>query len=294
MHISTSLSLFFKKQDGTFYSVSEALHKAHQAGFKHVDMCFCLEMDDPKYYLHGQDWERETHRLRELSDALGLVFTQSHLPYVMGGPMSLTGQERERFDEMTRRAMIASGILGAAWGVVHPETPLGYNWAPDKALEQNVEYFRSILEAAHKNNLGIAVENMGDWPRGKWFRMYCSTEYELCGLVDAINDPSVGICWDFGHANMNKLDQALSLRTIGKRLKALHVDDNLGWDDDHMPPFQGTVPWLTVMPVLTEIGYAGDFTFEVNMEKTPESFHVSAARHLHETGAFLLSSAANL
>jgi sugar phosphate isomerase/epimerase len=88
---------------------------------------------------------------------------------------------------------------------------------------------------------------------------------------------------------MNKLDQALSLRTMGKRLKALHVDDNRGWEDDHLPPFHGTVDWAAVIPVLGEIGYTGDLTFEVlYTDKFPDAFRVCAARHVFETGRFML------
>jgi sugar phosphate isomerase/epimerase len=281
-----SLWLLNPKQDGSYFTVEETIRHAHKAGFRAIDVSLSTVMDYKGYYLAAPDWERKTKELRELGDSLGVVFNQTHIPYYP--QLELTGQEFEHAEEMARRAIIASGILGVSWGVMHPGSLTDRNWSLKDQLDRNVEYFKPKLEAARKNNIGIAIENMGCWPRSKWFRMYCATEYELCELVDALNDPAAGICWDFGHANMNKLDQALSLRTMGKRLKALHVDDNRGWEDDHLPPFYGTVNWAVLMPVLAEIGYAGDLTFEVGFnEKVPDGFRIEAARHLLEIGRLL-------
>jgi sugar phosphate isomerase/epimerase len=287
MRIATSLGLFLIKHDGSFLTAEETLRSAYEAGFRVIDVCLCAALEDKGYFLTMPDWERKTRELRELGDSLGIVFNQTHIPYY--AQLELTGQEFEHAEEMTRRAIIASGILGISWGVMHPGSLSGGNWSLKELLERNVEYFKPKIEAARKNNIGIAIENMGCWPKSQWFRMYCATEYELCELVDALNDPAAGICWDFGHANMNRLDQVLSLRTMGKRLKALHVDDNRIWEDDHLPPFYGTVNWAALMPVLDEIGYTGDLTFEVgNMEKFPDAFRVEAARHVFEIGRLLL------
>jgi sugar phosphate isomerase/epimerase len=287
MRIATTLGLFNPKHDGSYLTVEETLRSAYEAGFRVIDVDLCNVLPNKGHFLRAPDWERKTKELRELGDSLGLVFNQTHIPFYP--QFELTGQELEFNEEMTRRAIIASGILGAPWGVMHPGSLSDRNWSLKDHLERNVEYFKPKIEAAKKNNTGIAIENMGCWPKSKWFRMYCATEYELRELVDALNDPAVGICWDFGHANMNKLDQALSLRTMGKRLKALHVDDNRGWEDDHLPPFYGTVNWAALMPVLDEIGYAGDLTFEVlYMEKFPDAARVDAARQILEIGRFLL------
>ena len=43
----------------------------------------------------------------------------------------------------------------------------------------------------------------------------------------------------------------------------MHVNDNKGQFDDHYAPFLGTVPWLEIMKVIKEIGYEGDWTYEI-------------------------------
>ena len=73
-----------------------------------------------------------------------------------------------------------------------------------------------------------------------------------------------GICWDTGHGNLNKLDQAAAVRRMGKRLKALHVNDNKGQRDEHILPYHGTIEWEAFMKALGEVGYEGDFTYEIH------------------------------
>ena len=63
---------------------------------------------------------------------------------------------------------------------------------------------------------------------------------------------------------MNHLNQADSLRQIGTRLKALHINDNRGMQDDHVLPYLGHIEWAPVLKALKEIGYSGDFTYEIH------------------------------
>ena len=39
----------------------------------------------------------------------------------------------------------------------------------------------------------------------------------------------------------------------------------------HKAPFMGTVPWAKVMAALKEVGYEGEFNFELQPEKVPHA-----------------------
>ncbi len=104
---------------------------------------------------------------------------------------------------------------------------------------------------------------MADFPVHELKRHYGAMVEELCDLVDAFDSSYVGICWDFGHANMMYSDQNDCLRYIGKRLKATHVHDNFGAWDEHLPTFFGNIKWEPLVKTLKEINYQGDFSFEV-------------------------------
>ena len=102
-------------------------------------------------------------------------------------------------------------------------------------------------------------------PRQTMQRIYCASIYELVDLVDAFGDPEhVGVCYDFGHANLGGHDfHRQNLNIIGSRLHAIHVQDNHGVADEHLMPFHGNIDWAEAMAGLADIGYDGDLTYEI-------------------------------
>ena len=104
----------------------------------------------------------------------------------------------------------------------------------------------------------------------------------------------VGACWDFGHGNRCFVDQTAQIRTVGHRLRATHVDDNmgLGKEDLHTVPFLGTVKWAKIMPLLTEIGYDGCFNYELSVcRRMPECMIEPTVKYVYELGRYLLTLA---
>ena len=76
---------------------------------------------------------------------------------------------------------------------------------------------------------------------------------------------------------------------VGSRLKALHVNDNAGGrPDEHLPPYMGSVDWDSHIPVLKEIGYDGDFNYEVLPRRVPEELIPIIAEYLIKVGRRLM------
>ena len=96
-------------------------------------------------------------------------------------------------------------------------------------------------------------------------QLYCADIRELVQMVDAFNDPEhLAVCYDFGHANLiSGCNHRKNLKMIGSRLRALHIQDNHGNVDEHLLPFHGNIDWKEAMAGLSDIGYQGDLTFEV-------------------------------
>ena len=105
--------------------------------------------------------------------------------------------------------------------------------------------------------------------------------------------PNVGACWDTGHAHLAGQDQPASLRELGERLHALHIADNHGATDEHMPPFFGGIDWPPILVALREIGYDGDFTFEAHnlVRRVPAACQAEAIRLLYQIGAHMVEEA---
>ena len=154
-------------------------------------------------------------------------------------------------------------MLGARWAVTHPFTV--WDAGQDMTVSQraNLRYYAPHVDLARQCGVGIALENDFEY-QGSLRRVYCASVYELIGLCDAFGDPEhVGICYDFGHANLTGGCHRQNLNAIGKRLRAVHVQDNHGRSDEHLLPFFGSIDWEQAMLGLAESGYRGELTFEI-------------------------------
>lgn len=271
----------------------ESIRRTHAAGFNVMDFCMCpMQREDTE--LNGDDWESLAYDIADEAAKLGVTFAQSHLPY----PKMVTRRRRatdegcernERFEELTRRAVRISGMLGVKWAVVHPVMREA-NCCTDTEddIAYNHEIYDRYLELAAPLGVGLAFENMGD-PDGK--RRFGSVPAELLGLINSYGEnPYVGICWDFGHANRMFYDQTKQLAAVLPHLKATHVDDNIGTEDLHTIPFLGTIDWQRLMPMLAKGGYNGVFNYEIKFtSKFPEPLKDESAVFARHIGEYLIS-----
>ena len=262
MRLSTSTNIAaFLPDAGQKNGFSFCIELCAKAGYKYLDLNLCEAMN-PNSRLRGDEWESYVKETAELGRRWGVEFTQSHLPYY-DIFASNAADKVKLMEELIRRCIIASGELGVKWAVTHPGTL--YSAGPDtsKSLEKNVEYYSTHLECAKKAGVGIALENDFEYRSPPYQRIYAADVSALCELVDAFKSSSMGVCYDFGHANLCGGFHRENLRIIGSRLKATHVQDNHFLHDDHLLPFFGRTNWAEAMAGLAEIGYNGDLTYEV-------------------------------
>jgi len=277
----------YKKVQGVV-SMEECLIRCAKAGYKVIDMNF-HDMSNPGMPLAKDDWEEWVDRIALLADSLNITFSQSHAHFY--NFLNNQIENREWHEEMIRRSIIASGKLNVKWMTMHAGNEVESDgFSASRAKLGNIEYFKSKIEFAIKNNVGVVIENMFD-PVGQKRRTFTASTENLIDLVDYFNDPMVGICWDFGHANLVGGDQCDSLRMVGKRLKSTHVSDNHGERDEHLLPFYGNIEWEPIMRTLKEIGYEYDFTYEITpfLDRVPPEIRDTALVHTVEVGKYLIN-----
>jgi len=291
MRLSTMTSLFRENREKIEYtSYIESMRRCKAAGFNVQDINMCAMLRN-KTELNGENWKQVADDIKNEAEKLGIEFSQSHLPYRGGMSAEFSTQEEEDFfDEITKRALIVSNMLGVKWTVVHPVTEGILSEHDLKAnIELNHRTFDKTINLAMKLNVGIAYENMVDTQTK---RRFSATADELVSLIDSYNDSRIGACWDFGHGNRVYTDQVRPIKLLGKRIKALHVDDNFGTTDLHLLPFLGEIKWEAMMKTLVEIGYQGDFVYEIRLNNyMPDALKDMAARFSYEVGLYLLSLA---
>jgi sugar phosphate isomerase/epimerase len=139
--------------------------------------------------------------------------------------------------------------------VVHLGVPNGQAASPGDnqpdAARRSVE---EIVSLASEVNVGVALEVMPN---------ALSSASAICSLIeDELEGLDVGICLDYGHANlMGDLGEAIE--TVAGHLWTTHVHDNDGRRDDHRVPFTGQIDWDAAMMETQKIGYDGVLMFEV-------------------------------
>lgn len=81
-------------------------------------------------------------------------------------------------------------------------------------------------------------------------------------IEDVLEEGTVGICLDFGHAHMDG-DLIDAIEIVSEHLITTHVHDNRGRLDEHLVPFEGTIDWPAALTAVLKVGYDGPLLLEV-------------------------------
>lgn len=293
MKLSTSHSIMDKVDGDIRYTPFESLRAIKDAGYDRVDINFRPLCQVTGESMAGDNWAAVVEEFAAAADEVKIPIYQVH-----GDTMSniqwddMSYPRREMHFVCVHRTIEAARRLGATVLVLHP-----YNLAhaPLYSVKENrdacIAYLAPFIETAKKCGIKLAVENMIDFSRRH--RRYCGGDiYELIDLVDTINDPSVGICFDTGHGNISGMNAGEAIRAIGgKRLLATHINDNLSLagNDTHALPYLGDIDWDNVMKALHEIDYHGDFAYEIKHTRTPKTARADWLRYTVAIGRDLLA-----
>jgi sugar phosphate isomerase/epimerase len=197
---------------------------------------------------------KTVQNLKNIYETTNLELTL-HLPF---SDMNLAGLNdsirAEVLRQMKNYLTLASNYVNLA--VVHPGylSPYGAQ-VPDQAYMTNLASIRELCDFAADFGIIIAVENMPDFP--KIFGKYPD---EMQEMLDAVGSHNVGFTFDVGHANtVGLIDEFLG--QLKDRISHVHIHDNMGKKDEHLPLGDGTVNWKQVMEELSN--YKGIFVTEM-------------------------------
>ncbi len=290
MRLSTTTTILSRKDKAPpERSVLREMALCRGAGFEHLDMNFHTQAKKG-YPLAGEGWERWADEVAQEAARLNVTMLQAHSFVYRTRESADMSLDRDWYDERIRRSILAASRLGVRWLVLHPsDFDADEQYDFDKAREFNLRYWTPFVEFAAEKGVGIAFENM--FQSGRHQR-YCSEADELIDFVRALRSPAAGICWDTGHASLSRQDQPGAIRKIGKLLKATHINDNHGQPkaDEHLMPYYGTVDWPPILDALADIGYDGNFSFELKTatRALPSALCEDMLRFLHTLGNHML------
>lgn len=85
----------------------------------------------------------------------------------------------------------------------------------------------------------------------------------LAALMRRISDKRIGVCLDFGHANYSRVPVRGWFEALGGRIGYLHLSDNAGAFDDHLPLGDGSIDWEEADSLRKSLGRDVPMTLEV-------------------------------
>ncbi len=219
-----------------------------------------MNTDGPWYTLDDESFVEALLNEKRLADEAGISIWQVHGPWRYP-PADATEEDRAERIEKMQRSIRAAAILGAKYWVVHPIMPCGTSDIVTGGAEQtwqlNLKFMRELLKTAKAENVIICLENM------PFVNFSLSTPSDILSLIKEINDPHFAMCLDTGHSNIYAdWPPARAMRECGEYVKALHVHDNRGHNDEHLLPFFGTTDWKDFSAALAEVGFDGVVSLE--------------------------------
>lgn len=281
-------------------SPAEAVRCYTGTGFRYLDYSFYNDFKEDSPFMHSDErfWLRQVEETADAAAECGLQFVQAHAP----GYNPLSKSDYGRSLRAMCRSVEACGKLGIPNVVVHTSFGLQHLYPMDKEpyFEYNRKFLLPMLECAEKYGINICIENTSSKNMGACY--FPRTPEDMNDFVDFMAHPLLKCCWDTGHAVMEGLsDQTEEFRKLKKNLRAVHIHDNNGLSDQHLPLYCGKLDTDALIKVLIEIGFTGYFTYEVDgflnrsnsqgpAGRLPLEIRKEALSILYKTARFLLET----
>ena len=281
LRICSPLNMHATSKENISEFIRQGLLFNKRAGFEAAD--FSIGILD----LTKDGWQSVVEGAVADATEIGLPFEVGHLPFIGKGGTK-DPEILRAFAEKMYRAMDAAKLSGIKYAVMHPNAVTLPMRQYDRTAQYDIvmTHLAPFVEYANKIGLNVVVENMRLVHATVAAHRYCQAPDELCEVADALG---IGVCWDFGHANISGIKQSEGLAVVGKRLKVIHINDNYAGDDTHEPPFIGNVDWKDAMHGLALTGFDGVFNFECSAGKLPPEMREVYAQYLVKAAGVLLS-----
>jgi sugar phosphate isomerase/epimerase len=192
-----------------------------------------------------------------LSDA-GLSVT-FHAPFMDLRPGAIEPKIRQVTVERLRRVFELIPWFLPRSIVCHPSFDERYYISCEQLwLENSLETWQGLLRYVEGTGTIIAMENV--YERGP---------QQIRPLLDALDSPHVRFCFDTGHANaFGSSPYNEWLETLGNRLGEIHIHDNNGATDEHLPVGDGNFPFPEFLAGVRERNLDPILTVESHSEES--------------------------
>lgn len=192
--------------------------------------------------------------VKEIKETTDLQITM-HLPFSDINLAGLNdGIRNEALRQIYKCLDLGKDIIYLA--VVHPGYLSPYSSKlPEKAWITHIESIQQVCDYANKYNIKIALENMPNMPQ-----IFGKYPDEMIKTLKEVDRSNLGMTLDVGHANtLGLVDEFID--KFNSHIIHMHIHDNQGKRDEHLPLGKGTINWKKVMNGMKN--YKGRFVTEM-------------------------------
>ncbi len=224
---------------------------------KHLEMILRRKLNLEIYFHHWAleklDQAKCVEHARLLADA-GLKIT-FHAPFMDLRPGALDDQVRRTSVERIKQVFELARHFHPLKIVCHASFDERYYVFVDELwLENSVKTWTELIGLAEDVNTVIALENV-----------YEKNPDILRRLFDALSSDRICFCFDTGHFNAFAHEPlSVWLKVLEKYLGHLHLHDNQGKRDEHLPVGEGTFPFAELFESLRKIKAKPTITLEAH------------------------------
>ena len=209
-----------------------------------------------------QDCIAHAKEIRKQCKAVNIAVGQAHLPFVFRWAETVSFQQHAI--PSLKCMLEAASVIESPCVVLHPVHYLPYGVYEKLMTEQTRILCDELLPVAERLGIKIALDNMFAYNNEGLPACDMFGEPEkLKAFLAEYHHPSLVACVDTGHAQLVGTAPGEMIRCLGTAVQVLHLHDNNGLRDQHMPPYFGVIDWKDTIQALKEIHYTGDLCFEV-------------------------------
>ncbi|MBQ8519561.1 MAG: sugar phosphate isomerase/epimerase [Agathobacter sp.] len=213
---------------------------------------------------------------KEAAKQAGIRIHQMHMPYPILVPKVNSEINDYLWNVVAPKSLKICKFLDCKYIVIHGFKLARYLGSEELEWERTEEFLRFMAPLAKELGIVLCVENLYNSMGSHMAEGPCCDAGKTAERIDRLNEEYgaevFGFCFDVGHANLVGLDIHEFIKTMGTRLKVLHIHDNDGVSDLHQIPYtftktrenKSSTDWEGFVKGLKEIGFQGVLNFEAS------------------------------
>lgn len=263
LRIGTTISVFGGLKGLTY----ENFEKAKSAGVDCIEITLTgvVNGENP---IPDAELKEIYKQVKKDADAAGIEIWSIHMPYGQDcDPSQIDERIRKKTIELYKNCLDIVQVLKPKVILFHPSWRLGLNERPQRikqlirsAKELNVEVKKIGCIMVFENLLGYELLRSPGVERP-----LCRTKEEMVNIMNKMpNDIYAAI-------DMNHIQHPEELiKTLGNRVKSVHICDGDGIKECHVLPGRGGNNWNLILQALDKAGYKGPFLYEIRGNEIKE------------------------